>query len=397
MIKPSWKIDGSRGPRGEAGVTIIELLVSLVVFTIVVAAGLRVFSKQTHGFAEGAVRVELTQNLQYAATALTRDLRTTGTNVPAQQPFLVYAGPDVVAFHADYATNLPNDPFAVYYDPDAPAGAVSSITKAERFTLPGTSFTYPDTTYFVGPGLNSPAELLIFRFAPDSTTARADDFVLLRQVNTGTPEVVARNLVATPGRPFFQYLVITRDADGVAQVDSIPAADLPLRHSIPLHLSPADTGQVARIDAIRGVRINVTATNGLTGDLEERRAMTRLVWLRNAGLATLKVCGSTPIFGQILYAMPDTDEGEPVVTLSWAPAVDEAGGESDVIRYVLWRRASSDTDWGDPFLSIPAGSAAYSHVDRNVVSGESYRYAIAAQDCTPSLSPRAIVGPIAIP
>src|SRR5690606_10388481 len=108
MIKPSWKIDGSRGPRGEAGVTIIELLVSLVVFTIVVAAGLRVFSKQTHGFAEGAVRVELTQNLQYAATALTRDLRTTGTNVPAQQPFLVYAGPDVVAFHADYATNLPN-------------------------------------------------------------------------------------------------------------------------------------------------------------------------------------------------------------------------------------------------------------------------------------------------
>lgn len=397
MNDRSWKAGGPGAPRPDAGVTIVELLIALVVFSIVVAAGLRIFSTQARAFAEGAVRIELTQNLQYAATALTRDLRTAGTNVPAHQPFLVYAGQDVVAFHADYATNVPNDPFAVYYDPDAPAGAVSSVTRAERFTLPGTTFNYPDTTYWIGPGINSPAELIIFRFAPDASTARTDDFVLLRQVNNGEPEVVARNILATPGQPFFQYLVISTNASGASQVQPIPASELPLRHTIPIHQSPADTGAVARIDAIRGIRINLTATNGLTGEQEERRSMTRLVWLRNAGLATLKVCGSAPIFGQPFHAVYGLDDGKPIITLSWLAAVDEVGGERDVIRYVIWRRSSSDPSWGDPYLSIPAGSTDYGFVDRNVETGKSYRYAIAAQDCTPTLSPMTIVGPIYVP
>lgn len=371
--------------QGEAGFTLVETLISLLVLGIVITAALDFFRVQSVVFAAGTERATITQNLLYAATTLSRDLRTTGTNVAPGQPFLVYAGRDVIAVNADYATNVANDPFAVYHDPDAPAGSVVAPTAASRMTIPRSAFSYPDTTYRIGGGAVSPAELLVFYFEPDTATVRPDDFRLYRQVNARPPELVARNLLRVAGQPFFQYLRL-RGARGTGRVDSVNVASLPLAHTVPMHLSAGDTMPFAQIDSLRGVRIRLAATNGRAGTDERTQELDQVAWFPNAGLTTEKSCGSPPLFGAALVAVPRLISGAPEVALSWTPATDETGGERDVIRYVLWKSPLVGAPSTEPFLSVPAGSPAYSFVDRDVQRGESYRYSVAAQDCTPSLS-----------
>ncbi|GBD32318.1 MAG: hypothetical protein KatS3mg081_1943 [Gemmatimonadales bacterium] len=381
----------------ERGMTLIEMLVALVVFSIVIAGALGFMRSQGRAFTLGNQRMSTLQNLRFALNLMAQDLRALGAGVPDEQPMLVYAGPDVVAFNANHTTNLRNDVFAVYYDPDAPSGAVSALTKALAITIPNTAVTYPDTSYLFG-GVNSPAETIVFFFRPDTTTSRTDDYVIYRQVNRGAPELVARNILKTPGTDFFEYYVLVTPASGEPTTQRLPAAELPLVHSVPIHGSPADTGSAAKIDSVRAIRINLTGTNGLTGPEERQRSVSRLVRLPNAGLAVKRTCGDEPLLGTGLVASVGTGPGGvPVVNLTWGAAVDETGGEGDVVSYVIWRRLQSESDWGDPYLNIPAGAAPYVYQDAAVVSGESYVYALAAQDCTPLLSQLAISNVVTIP
>lgn len=378
--------------------TLVELLLALVVFSAVMAGALS-FLRSQGKLVDGAnSRMTTVQNLQFAVATMEQRLRAAGADVPDQQPALIYAGRSVVAFNADYTTNLPNDPFAVYYDPDAPPATVTALGKARRIVLRGTAFAYPDTDYVRG-GFNSPGETVTFFLTPDSTTARADDYLLLEQVNDQPAELVTRNIVGSPTTVFFQYYRVTQRANGVVSLDSLPTASLPLAHAVPIHLAASDTGAVAVIDSIRAVRITLTVTNGLTGAQERRRTLTRMVHLPNVGLANKKTCGSPPLLGTSLSAGAITQaDGTPAVQLTWNPAVDETGGEKDVVRYVLWRRVGAAPDWGTPYLSIPAGSASYVYADAAVTSGQTYQYLLAAQDCTPSLSTTSSAsGIVAIP
>ena len=382
--------------RGREGMTYVELLVALLIASLVVMAAMSFFKVQGDALAIGTAKTNVVQNYRFALSTLSRDLRTAGSNVPAHQPFLVYAGEDVVAFNADYVSDDANELYSVYVDTTADAAAAHALRRADRFTLPRTTFAYPDTTYLYK-GNNSGAETIVFYFEPDATTPRNDDFVLYRQVNRQPPGVVARNLLRTPGRPFLEYL---REVDTSAGkvVQAVPAASLPLRHSVKIHGAPADTGAAAAIDRVRGVRLTVTATNGLAGTREQRRTATRTVRMANAGMAVLQLCGEEPAFGSALTAfgvvLPD---GSPAVELRWSAAADEAAGEEDVLRYLIWRRRTGESEWGDPYLSIPAGRPAYAYVDEAVTPGTSYDYGIAAQDCSPSLSGRAEAGGVAAP
>jgi hypothetical protein len=72
--------------------------------------------------------------------------------------------------------------------------------------------------------------------------------------------------------------------------------------------------------------------------------------------------------------------------VTFAAATDEASGEKDVARYIIWRRVTGSADWGDPYESIPAGLTSYTYNDMVVDSNTSYQYGLAAQDCTPKLS-----------
>jgi len=242
------------------GFTIVELLVSLVVFGLVMTGALRFLQVQNQGFQKGMSYMGTLQNLRYVVGTLEQDVQTAGTNLVSGQPEVVYAGGDVVAFNSDYATSTPNDPFAVFFDPDLEDRVGRTMTRAQRTAIPQTSFAYPDSTYRDGSGLPGPAETLIFFFTPDDDTNRTDDFALYRQVNAEEPQLVANDLLRVEGQPFFRYM-----KESGTGVDSIADNLLPLAHSIPIHGSPADTGRASLVDSIRAVRVTVGATNGKEG------------------------------------------------------------------------------------------------------------------------------------
>lgn len=384
----------------ERGMTLVEMLVALAVFSVVLAGTLGFIRAESRSFTLGNERMGLLQNTRYALGQLEQDLRTAGTGTTADQPFLVYAGPAVVAFNGNYASNVANDIAAVYVNPDAPAASVAALTWGQRITIPLTGFGYPDTSYFLDPQhtVNGEAETLIFYFALDTSTARTDDYALYRRVNTLAPELVARNLLATPGLPFFEYHRLQVAVGGATTLAPVPAAALPLAHSVPLHHSPADSGAAARIDSVRAIVVNVTASNGRTDAAERRRSLTRMIRLPNAGLRNKRTCGDEPILGVPLgVAYVSLPGGVPSVNVSWTPAIDEISGERDVVRYVMYRRPSTDPEWHEPYQSVPAGSPNYVFSDVGVESGESYYYALGAQDCTPSLSTLSLSGPVGIP
>lgn len=348
-------------------------------FGLILTGALRFMTAQNRAVRTGIDRATALQSARFSIQALEVDLATLGTNLGPGQPGLVVAGSDAVAFYADHTTNVPDDPFAAFYDPDAPAGQVSA--PGGSVSVPRAGASTPDTAYTVG-GAPAPAELLVFFFAPDTATDRTDDYALFRQVNEAAPERVARNLLEPEDGSFFRWVRLSG-----SDVDSIPDGDLPLVHATPAHLSAADTGSSAVVDSVRAVRVRVRATNGRTGDAERTAELGRLVRFPNAGLESVESCGEPPLLGVTLETTVQTlPGGASAVELEWSPAVDEAGGEQDVVRYVLWRRDDAVADWGDPYLSIPPGQSGYTYLDAAVSSGETYRYGLAAQDCTPSLS-----------
>ncbi len=384
-------------PRPAAGFTLVELLVALVVFSAVMAGTLGFLRSQGRAMSLGSDRMNAVQNLQFALTTMEQRLRAAGSNLPDAQPAIIYAGRNVVAFNADYATNVPNDPFSVYYDPDVPAGAVTALTKAQRVILPLTTVAYPDTSYLTG-GINSSAETIIFFVAPDSTTPRADDYALFEQVNGGPPEMVSRNIIGSPTAVYFEYYRLAIVLGGAISLDSLPASKLPLRHSVAIHLALADTGAAAVIDSIRGIRVTLTVTNGQSGAAERRYTLQRFMELPNVGIASRRTCGDAPILGTTLTATGITRlDGTPAVRLAWNAATDEYGGEKDVVQYVIWRKRITDVTWGTPYLSLPAGNPTYVYDDAAVTSGATYQYQLAAADCTPSSSPTTASAPVTIP
>lgn len=384
----------------ERGMTLPEILIALLVFSAIMAGVLGVLNRENKMMWRATERMNALQNVRYASDIMEQEFRTAGAVTLGNQPFVVYADTHVFAFNANYVTNTSGDFTAVYYDPDAPDQIAQSLLQTQRFTLPLTSFAYPDTTYKSASGVISNAETIIFYFALDTSTTRTDDFVLYRKVNNQPPEVVSRNLLRTPGTPWFTYTSLVSPPSATAYAATVPLANLPLRHSVKQHMSPADTGTAARVDSLRGVRITLTATNGLTGAEERRRTISRTIRLPNAGLVNRSNCGDEPFSGiSVNASVAVLPTGEFVVNLSWNPATDENSGEKDVVRYVVWRRRPSDPAFTDldPYVSVPAGAPSYVYQDADVFSGDIFSYAVAAQDCTPSLSSLTTVGPVIVP
>jgi len=382
----------------ERGMTILEMMLALFVFSFVMAGALAFLRAQQRSFSLSTDRIAMYQNTRYALNEMEKDLRTAGAGTANNQPQMIYAGTNVIAFNANYWTNTPGDVFAVYYNPQAPDTEVQALTQAQRMTIPLTSFAYPDTSYAFGPG-NSPAETIIFYFTPDSSTSRTDDYVLYRQVNNLPPEVVARNILQTSGVPFLQYYALQTPAGGgQASIYQVPTASLPLMHSVKIHLALNDSGPAAKIDSIIAVRVSFTETNGSTTSTQRQRTISRMMSMPNAGMANKKSCGDTPILGSVSFtAAYVLVSGAPTIKLTWNPATDETGGEKDVERYVIWRRVSTTASWGDPLVSIPSGQASYVYSDATVTSGNTYYYAVAAEDCNPSLSSQATSAAVAVP
>lgn len=380
------------------GMTLIEMLIAITVFSIVLGGALGFLSKQSKSMDRNSTDMGMLQNLSFAGALLEQEVRMAGANVPFKQPAVLYAGTSAFIFSADYASNT-DSLYTVYYNPGLPAGQVNALTAAQRFALPGTSpaFMYPDSNYFAAgnTGINSPAETIAWFFTLDtSTTTIANDYLLLRQINNAAPEVVIRNVNQTAGRNFFRYYYkrIPAAGTGQASLDTVPTNWMPISHSQAIHGSATDIGVAARVDSLAVVEVAFTVTNGLTGADLRTRAISFMVPMPNVSTKKVTSCGDAPILGNVpvatwvvnnLVAPPET-----TLVLSWNRAVDETSGESDVRAYVIWRRPTTQLTWDEPIATVAAGPVAPSYQDQTAIPGflPGYQYGLAAQDCTPSLS-----------
>jgi prepilin-type N-terminal cleavage/methylation domain-containing protein len=387
----------SRRSTPRRGFSLVEMLIALVVLSLVMGATITLLRGQTRTFRIGGQRLEQAQNLRYVVSTLDRVLRTAGAGVSNQQPMFIYGGDNIVAFNANYTNNL-QDNCAVNINPDAPVGSFEILPLASAYVLPNTAFLYPSMNYAGGACL---AETILFYFRPDSTTADPNDFVLMQKVNAMPADLVAKNLFAYPGRPFFQYFVHPRSLlVPPAARDSLVIAGvagsgivLPIRHSVAVHGSAADSaGDPSNsylADSVKAVRINVRVSNGLTGAEQRFRDVSTVVSLPNNGLIQFRDCGTPPLLGGALAVTPNLPGQPPSVMLRWNASFDEAAGETDVNQYNIYRRRLVDPLFGSTLMTVPAGMPSpYTWVDEGVDAGTDYVYAVAAQDCSPSESVR---------
>jgi hypothetical protein len=143
-------------------------------------------------------------------------------------------------------------------------------------------------------------------------------------------------------------------------------------------------------DSVRVVRLHflTAARDPRTGKDALRTVETR-VRLMNSGLLKHQSCGQPP-YGPGVPVATSSALNAPVktVTVTWSASTDDGGGEKDIERYAIFRRLSTDIAFADPISSIPASTKlSYSFTDTQVVPGVTYLYGVAAQDCSPQLSP----------
>lgn len=394
---------GGAEPRryNRAGFSLIELLISLVMLGLIMGSTVMLFRSQSTSFRVGGQRLEMTQNGRYALATIDRVLRTAGAGVANQQPMFIYGGNDVVAFNTNYVSTT-TDNCAVNINPDAPAGSVDVLPVGSAGVLPNTAFVYPAMTYAA---TSCRAETIVFYFTPDLSTTTSGDFVLMQRTNVLAPELVASNLEAYPGRPFFEYYVHPRSLTvPPATRDSLVLANnpgsgitLPIVHNVAVHGAVADSAgsTSALADSVKAVRINVRVTNGLTGVDRRTRDLSMMVKLHNNGLVQLRSCGTRPILTGVLTTTPNVAGDPPAVTLTWPASIDEASGETDVTQYNIYRRLQADPSFGSPLNTVPSGGVAtYTFADGGVIAGETYVYAVVAQDCSPAESAALVSAPV---
>ncbi len=391
--------------RARRGFTLAEVMVALVVFGIVMSSAFGFLLAQGKGFRALAARSASIQNGRFGRDIMRQELRTAGTNVTDNQPIVVFANDSVFAFNSDLTSNDADSARftgAVYVDEYATAAEVSAIRLSNAISIPGSSpsFNYPLADYASVAGTAGDAELVIFRFTRDTSSTNAADYMLLRQVNTGVPEIIATGLRKSPSIPFFRYWYDpTRYDVTQTSLDTVPRAWLPLSKSVALRGVTPDTGTAAstRIDQLRGVEVTYEATAPTAAT---RNIVRYTVPMPNTAVARqARACGRPPLAPSSAAAAWSVDSN--AVLLTWNRSIDDGAGETDAVRYVLWRRITGAAVWGEPLatIGVVGGTVTYTYKDGGVDRGlgRSYQYGLAVQDCTPNLSTMAASGSVVVP
>jgi hypothetical protein len=352
----------------------------MVMLLTIMGAALNLYQRQTRTVAQQARKLDALANAQYAMGAIERELRIAGVAVGPGQPVLVAATARSIVFNTDLVSRNLTDSSAVYVNTDADPATTGVFPVTRRMMLPGqTSDIYPDSTYRKN-GEPSHAETIAFWFSRDSTASDPTEHVLFRRVNDAAPEVVARGLIIGPTDTVFQYF----KADTLDNLLPISPATLPLTHVAASHLAQSDTGRFALIDSIRIVRLRIKSVTRVIGQPSTTRRAETVVRILNAGMAGAATCGTDPLpTGTLIATLVGQD-----VRLGWSPSIDQAGGERDVMRYAIYRRAPAGptAPWDEPITSIPADQTSYTYLDTTAPRGQTWEYGVAAQDCTPANS-----------
>ncbi len=392
----------SKRSRGltRAGFSLVELLVTLVVLSLIMGTTVLFFQSQNKAFITGSEKIDTYQNARYAISQVERIVRTMGAGVTGQQPMLVYGGDNVIAFNTDYTENdTTNYRWAVNFNPTINGRFTQAWDVSAATAIPTTAYTYPPQTFSQSNGAPSPAETKIYYFMADSSTTRTDDYMLMEQTNYGTPEYIARNILAYPGRPFFEYVLARRLGTGADTMVTVSGGQLPLKRLVlQSSFTSTDTADAVRPDSVREVRINIRVTNGKIGSDERTRDFSQIIQVPNNGLPSPNVCGRSPFPPASFTATPDPTPGSGVIRLDWTRSPDHGGGEYDVRQYVLWQRDDTATVWQDPLMMIRADTTtAYRVSIGGLIAGATYKFGVAAQDCTPAESSILILQSTATP
>ncbi len=387
------------------GFTLIELLLSLVLFSVVMAGAIGFVVSQSKGLRILSERSNAVQSGRFGRDLLRQELRTAGTNVTEEQPIVVLANDSAFAFNADLTTNNRDSASftgAVYVDEFAPTAQVTALTLGAQIAVRGASpaLRYPLQSYSQSPAMfvNSDAEFISFWFAPDSSDNNRT-YALWRQVNAAPPELVSVGLTRAAGTPFLRYYYDAAPWNATSTgLTQVPAAWLPLTKSVARRGVDSDTGTAVsrRIDALRAIEVTYESTPPKADNTREVvRYMVPLPNVMNARQS--RACGRAPLLPPTPSVTWRADSQAVQITI--APAVDDAAGERDVVRYVLWRQAVGSSTWGEPINTIAATRAAsYTVRDQGFPTRPGqYRYALAVQDCTPNTSGTAISGAVFVP
>jgi prepilin-type N-terminal cleavage/methylation domain-containing protein len=346
--------------RSRKGFSLVELMIAIVVMAVVLAGTMNFFMGQSRTFRKATTDMVLLQNARFATDLLNQHFRSVGANLTVGQPAVVYLDQNTFAFDADYSTNVAGDLDAVYFEPNAPVAETRILMKAQAVPLLNTSLTFPAGDYTTPMGAPSPAETITFSFAPDTETTRTDDYVL--------------NVLPDSTYPFFRYMYLRTNPAGNQLIDTVAASALPLRY---------DLDSVVYKDKLRGVIVSFQVTNGLQDTAQRTRPVSVIASLPNIGMRELQTCGGKPL----PVSTPAVSVPVPgSIKITWNPSPDETGGERDVMRYSITRRSLTDPVWTNIGSIGAGGSAPYTYVDSGLNTGETYFYAVAAQDCTPAFS-----------
>lgn len=364
-----------RGSR--AGFTLAEIMIALTLFSIMGAAALSFFIKQTRAVTTTAGRLDAQQNVSFALDAIDHDLRVAGTGLGIGQPAVIEAHPNAITFNADLVTtDTSSVTTASYFDPAIPESLTVALTPGHPITFPYSATSYPESLYVQATGLISNAETISYWVTLDSTTPRPDDYLLLRQVNTAPPTVVARGLVFPGGMPAFRFYI-----PGAAVNSRVEIA----APTLPLVFAAANIGADTILAKISEVQLQLEAVYHDPRGNDVYRGVNQSIPLLNAGLLHLSACNSPPQAPVTITttAWPAGDS----VDVTWPASADETGGNHDVRSYSVYRQTAAGAVWGTPIYTTPAaGTGSYDFEDKAVPLGQSYQYAVVARDCTPALS-----------
>jgi prepilin-type N-terminal cleavage/methylation domain-containing protein len=372
------------GSRRRSAFTLIEMMVAMTLLMFIMGTAVQYMRKQGLLVSTETVRSDTFQSAEFAVSQLDRELRAAGAGVADIQPMLAQVDTQSITFNANVVSIDSGDVRAVYQLRDADTNGARGMFFSEAVTLPNSNPAklYPDTTYYAASGITSSAETISYYLRPDSTGTISGRYLLMRRVNALPPTLIARGIVkdSRDTVPFLTYFV----QDTLNKLVSVARTRLPFYH-VKVHGDVADTGKSGATDSIKAVRIHVTmaARDQRTGK-DNLRTVESLVRLMNSGLLDRTTCGQPP-YGVATPTVAASSSPKKV-TISWTRSSDEGGGEKDVERYAIFRRLSSASAFGDPITSIPAGQTNYSFIDTNVITGNTYIYGIAAQDCSPQLS-----------
>jgi prepilin-type N-terminal cleavage/methylation domain-containing protein len=372
--------------RRRRAFTLVELIIALAMTSLIGAVAVPFVVKLLRGMGGTAGVLDAQQSVSTALDFVDHDLRMAGVGAGINQPALVEANVKAVTFNADVVANdTTGEETASYYDPSVPESLAVALVKADKITLPLAAVNYPDSTYWQSAGNVSNAETISFYLAADTSSGAATNTLALwRRVNTGPVTLLARGLDTSSK---FQYFV---PATYLVPADSTHY-DSVLTTQVPVYWGYGTGGLLTHSDSVLSnidqvsVQLKAVYVDRYGG--RHYRSVSEMIPITNSGLSGISGCGSAPTGPASFAATAGTNN---TVKVTWTPPT---GGESAhlVQNYVVYQRGPyttvQPTLWS-AILNIAAnGSATYTQKLPGLHgSGSKYDFAIATQNCTPSLS-----------